>query len=316
MIFLPTIDECCLSQVHPDFAPRAPCGPGGDSFRRPSSAAVLAARTTSSSGAPRCSLLGTALGSGGALSSSAAQARPQSEAVSGTGGGARAAPTLPNLPDSSPYEEQGRPTISSSHASPTDRLWRCFFRLALDSPSTSELRTVFSRVCGDAFAGNGPISSALRSCVFGSSPEATNKSAVLITSGTWKAVDAMGGVVAEFPHRLHQLLMKKTSTPSTSRAENHRSQNTADIGMEMTACRLDFFTLGRLLRPLALGRTGNISTPAAVQQLFCHEVFIKVATLVNKSTQTKWLCRRILRTFALKDVKFTRGTRARGHVPR
>lgn len=277
-----------LSQVHPDFAPRTPCGPGGDSFCRPSSTAVLAARTTVSSTTPSCLLRSTVPESGAAASSPAVAARPQVGAASGGGRGPRTVPTLSNLPNGGPDEDQqDRPTDSSSYASPTDRLWRRFFLLALDSPSTSELRSVFSRACSDAFAGDGPVSSALRSPVFRSSSAAKAKTTVLITSEVWKAVDAMGGVAAEFPHRLHQLLLKETSTSSPSRAENYRRETVVDTsGVELTACRLDFFTLGRLLRPLVLGRTGDISTPAAVQQFFCHEVAVE-PTLVNEATPKK-----------------------------
>ena len=252
--------------MHPDFAPRTPCGPGGDSFRRPSSTSVLAARTTTPSAAPR---------TGPTASSPAAPARPQSEPASGADRGARTVPVLSHLPVGSPYDT---PAGSSAYASSNDRLWGHFFLLALDSPSPFELRTVFSRACNDGFAGDGPISLALRSRVFASSSEATAKTAVLITSEVWKAVDAMGGVVAEFLHRLHERLMEEAPTSSTSSAENRHRENAADAdiaGVELTACRLDFFTLGRLLRPLVLGRTGNISTPAAVQQFFCHEVRIK-----------------------------------------
>lgn len=241
--------------MHPDFAPRAPCGPGGDSFRRSPSTAVLAARTT----VPL------------AASSPLLAARPTSEAASGRGGGTTTGtvPTLSSLPQNGPHgDQQG----SSSYASSTDRLWGRFFILALDSPSTSELRSVFSRACGDAFAGDGPVSSALRGPVFGASCDAAAKTTVLITSEIWTAVDAMGAVVAEFPQRLNQLLLKETSalSPSPSRAENCRRETAADI--ELMACRLDYFTLGRLLRPLVLGRTGGISTPTAVQRFFCHEV--------------------------------------------
>lgn len=222
---------------------------------------MLAARTTGSSAAPR---------SGAAASSLAVPAGPQSEPARGVNRTTGTVPDFSNLPGSSPHENlEG----SSSYASSNDRLWRRFFFLALDSPAAPELRTVFSRACSDAFAGNGPVSSVLRTRGFGSSSEATPKTAVLITSEVWKAVDAMGGVVADFPHRLHQLLKKETPTSSASHVESHRRQNAADTaGVELAACRLDYFTLGRLLRPLVLGRTGNISTPAAVQQFFCHEV--------------------------------------------
>lgn len=213
----------------------------------------------------------TTIGSGARASSPAAPAIPQRDVSSTAGGRARTVSKLPGLPESDAYEDQDRLT-GSSCASSTDRLWRRFFRLALDSPSTSELRTVFSRACGDAFAGDGPMSSALKNRVVGSSDD-TAKKAVLITSEVWKAVDAMSGVAAEFPYLIHQRLLKEISTSSSSRAENHRREIAADsTGLELSACRLDFFTLGRLLRPLVLGRTGNISTPAAVQRFFCHEV--------------------------------------------
>ena len=266
--------------MHPDFAPRAPCGPGGDSFRRPSSTSVLAARTTTSSSAPRTEA---------AASSPAVPARPQSEPAGGADGRARTVPVLSNLPGSSPHET---PAGSYSHASSNDRLLRRFVRLALDSPSAPELRTVFSRACSDAFAGTGPISSALSIPVSGACSEATSKTAVLITSEVWKAVDAMGSVVAEFLHRLHQLLKKEASASSISRAENDRRENAGDIaGEELTACRLDYFSLGRLLRPLVLARTGNISTPAAVQQFFCHEV-TGILALAKESSPTKRLAKK------------------------
>eukprot|EP00903_Cladosiphon_okamuranus_P016193 g14943.t2 len=61
--------------------------------------------------------------------------------------------------------------------------------------------------------------------------------------------------------------------------------NTADPGVELTASRLDYFTLGRLLRPLFLGRTGNISTAAAVQQFFCHEIMREIVEPLRESWQ-------------------------------
>lgn len=326
---------CCLvcslhtlsffSQVHPDFAPRAPSGPGGDSFVRPCSTAVLAARTKGAppAGGPTSAPPSYSSQPGVALSpvnTTARLARAESflatasiAATSGGGGGG--GPAVPTVPTVRPVLDgahsnrlqagQREHPVSSSYASPTDRLWRRFSILALESPSTSELRSVFSRACSDAFTGDGSISSAVRgpSCRL-ASDATTPKTAVLITSEVWKAVDAMGGVAAEFLARLHQLLLDESSLPSsssssscaggaaagagagvgagvgaggaraaTSRADARRESGAAVAATaELAACRLDYFTLQRLLRPLVLRRTGDISTPAAVQRFFCHEV--------------------------------------------
>lgn len=285
---------CPMMQVHPDFAPRAPSGPGGDSFGRPpSSTAVLAARTRDSSHAGRPgpsnaapSIQASAPGSGARAAAPSAPAN-QSQGGSGggkmTGEGAATVKTLPTLPVSGSLdaEQQGRQPQGFSHPSSTDRLWTRFSVLALDPPSTSELRSVFSHVFSDAFAGDGPISSAIYSSP---SDDATTKATSIITSEVWKAVDAMGSVAAEFLDRLHERLLKETSpSRSTFAAGGAGAAGGAttaplrvgfqrDSLVDIAACRLDFFTLGRLLRPLVLGRTGGISTPAAVQSFFCHEV--------------------------------------------
>lgn len=284
-----------ISKVHPDFAPRAPAGPNGDSLFRPASMAVLVARTKGypPAGGPGLAAQNTSLRptiqASGVIKAAAAPSRVSQE------GNRRSGPagefsTVPTLRNPSGTHQDGQllqqTSGSSSYASSTDRLLRRFSILALDAPSSSELRSVFSRACNGAFAVDGPVFSAV-----GGSQGCPSDSAksVLITSEVWKAIDAMGGVAAEFLHRLHQRLLKEpslTSSSSTCRngarsvstggsrpAEGGAFREDFGDGNGLSACRLDYFALGRLLRPLVLGRTGDISTPTAVQRLFCHEVY-------------------------------------------
>ena len=226
---------------------------------------------------------------GRATASSAAASQTHLGGAGGrqTGGGAPTLPALSYLSHSAGpnAEQQGQQVQGHSSASSADRLWRCFSVLALDSPSASELRSIFSHVFSDAFAGDGPISSAIGRPA--SNGATTTKTTNIITSEVWKAVDAMGGVAAEFLSRLHPRLLKEASSSWSSstadggakamptRATFQRAPAAATPGVGLAACQLDFFTLGRLLRPLVLGRSGTISTPAAVQRLFCHEVRLR-----------------------------------------
>lgn len=305
------------SQVHPDFSPRAPSGPGGDSFRRPCSTAVLAARTRRApAGRPTAPPIPSLLGAASSLVHTAARSTSTesllvtSSAATGRGGSTvPTTPTVRTVPDeldnSHLQEGKREESGSSSYASPTDRLWRRFSILALESPSTSELRSVFSRACSDAFAGGGSISSAVRGPTCRLSPDTTTqKAAVLITSEVWKAVDAMGGVTAEFLARLYPRLLTETSLlPSSSscagaadagagaaasRSGFHRESAAAIAATaELAACRLDYFTLQRLLRPLVLRRTGDISTPVAVQRFFCHEVCLSETLIIFRGPMTE-----------------------------
>ncbi|CAM9191667.1 unnamed protein product [Ectocarpus sp. 4 AP-2014] len=313
-----------MCQVHPDFAPRAPSGPVGDSFSRPSTVAVLAARTSlnspvsgSTSATPAYSLGSTTSGSGATLEPTAGAPARLSMMGSANGGPAGGGgPTVPSLlnPLDRNHEDgqQGRQPLGlSSHASSTDRLWTRFAILALDAPSTCELRSVFSRACSDAFAGEGSVCSAVKGPIGRFS--APTKTTMLITSEVWKAVDAMAGVTADFLQRLHQRLLEESSSSSKpsplfllSRGARQSSAGGADGqaaasrlgrlldtgavaggGLGEAACRLDYFSLGRLLRPLVLGRSGNISTPAAVQRFFTHEIMREVVEPLRESSQRK-----------------------------
>lgn len=295
--------------MHPDFAPRAPSGPVGDSLSRPSTAAVLAARTRlhapaggSTAASPPYSLGSTPSGSGVTLEPTAGASTRlgMMGSVNGgpAGGGGPTVPSLLNPLDSNQEDgQQGRqPSGLSSHASSTDRLLTRFAILALEAPSTSELRSVFSRACSDAFAGAGSVCSALKGPTGRFS--APTKTTMLITSEVWKAVDAMAGVTADFLQRVHQRLLEESSSsspPSPLSLLSRRARQppaggadgqaaasrlgflrdtgaVAGGGVGEAACRLDYFALGRLFRPLVLARTGNISTPAAVQRFFTHEV--------------------------------------------
>ncbi|CAM9401133.1 unnamed protein product [Ectocarpus fasciculatus] len=314
-----------MCQMHPDFAPRAPSGPVGDSFSRPSTAAVLAARTrlhypagASTAAAPAYSLGNTTPGSGATLEPTAGAPPRLSMAGSANGGlaggGGPTVPSLLNPLDSNPEDgQQGQqPPGFSSHASSTDRLWTRFAILALDAPSTCELRSVFSRACSDAFAGEGSVCSAMKGPRGRFS--APTKTTTLITSEVWKAVDAMAGVTADFLQRLHHRLVEESSASSSPPPMlsllSHRARQpsaggaggqeavsrlgllrdtgaVAGGGVGEAACRLDYFALGRLLRPLVLGRTGNISTPAAVQRFFTHEIMCEVVEPLRESSQRK-----------------------------
>lgn len=145
-------------QVQPDFSPRAPSGPGGDTFRIPFFTSVLAARTTSppadATENSRYSQIlrpnpgGTAVGTGSAAPV------PSSHAANTAHGTSR--PCADRGEMSSPTS-----THACGFASATDRLWRRFSILSLDAPSTAELRTVFAHACSDSFGGDGPASSSM-----------------------------------------------------------------------------------------------------------------------------------------------------------
>ncbi|CAM9120215.1 unnamed protein product, partial [Ectocarpus sp. 13 AM-2016] len=313
-----------MCQVHPDFAPRASSGPVGDSFSRPSTAAVLAARTSlhspasgSTTATQAYSLGSTTSGSGATLEPTAgAPARLGIMGSANTGSASGGGPTVPSLLSplkrSSEDGQQGRqPPGLSSHASSTDRLWTRFAILALDAPSTCELRSVFSRACSDAFAGEGSVCSAVKGPIGCFS--AATKTTVLITSEVWKAVDAMAGVTADFLQRLRQRLLEESSSsskpsplsllfrgarqPSAGGADGQAAASRLGLlwdtgavaggGVGEAACRLDYFSLGRLLRPLLLGRTGNISTPSAVQRFFTHEIMREVVEPLRENSQRK-----------------------------
>ncbi|CAM9710872.1 unnamed protein product [Scytosiphon promiscuus] len=301
------------SQVHPDFAPRAPAGPDGDSLLRPTSMAVLAARTRGcpTAGEPglaahNSSLRHTIPASGAMndFSTAASAAAPSHLSQAGVGrrggpvGEFSTVPTPLNPSSTQDAQQLRQPRTSSSFASSSDRLLRRFCILALDAPSSAELRSVFSRACNGAFSVDGPVFSAVGAST--TCPSGSAKS-VLITSEVWKAIDAMGGVAAEFLHRLHQRLRKESSLRPTSSSCGNGARGESLDGRRpaggvasrmksgersgLSACRLDYFALGRLLRPLVLGRTGDISTPTAVQRLFCHEIIREIVEPLHESRQ-------------------------------
>lgn len=243
--------------MQPDFIPRAPSGPGGDSFRRPSFASVLAARTTKDNNQITM-----------AAKPSLPRAAPTATGVFGTKeGGASSASAFPTPLSVDELHENER---QQCRAFASDRLWRSFCVLALDSPSTSELKSVFAHTCSDAFGGDGPVSSAM-----GGAPSNT----MLFSGEVWTAVDALGGFVAEFLVRVQRRLrdlgvgahIGGNSFGPTSRRSFGGNSKDNDMA-EAAIPRLDYFSLIRILRPLLLGKTGGVTTPAAVLRLGCHEV--------------------------------------------
>ena len=248
------------SQVKPDFIPRSPAGPGGDSYTRPLSASILAARTTS----PTTTSISP--------TSSTSMTLP-TRAEKSVGGGSSA--PISTTPAGNHLGQQQQIAHQLEAASANVRLWRRFSILALDAPSTAELRTVFSRACSDAFGGNGPVSSAL------SGPRSDT---VLLSSETWTTIDGLGGIATEFLHRLHLRLRDKTTesgksyytgASAPSRFDDNDYEVVGAAGT-LAGVHLDYFTLGRLLQPLVMARTCGISTPAAILRLWCHEVRINL----------------------------------------
>lgn len=161
-----------------------------------------------------------------------------------------------------------------------DRLWRRFSILALDAPSTAELRTVFARACSDVFGGDGPVSSALG--------RQRSNSTTFFSSQTWETMDTLGGIAAEYLYRLQRSLREIGNARTGNGGVGKGGRGTTMSGRGLGSCdehaeatashsaaasgRLDYYALARILRPLVLARAGGVSTPASVLQLWSHEV--------------------------------------------
>lgn len=244
------------SQVPPDFIPPAPAGPGGDSYSRPPSASILAARTTFPTAASI------------SLSSTVSMALRATRGMSMSGRGSGQPSTIPKHFVSQQQKNAFHPSVTSSNA----RLWRRFFILALDAPSPAEVRTIFVRACSDVFGGDGSVSSALGG---------PRSNTAFLSNEVWTAVHALGEIATDF---LHLLQLRLQGTPLESDTTRYssvciQSSRTNWMGYEgsrasaaLAAVRFDFFSLGRLLRPLVIARRGGVSTPATVLRLWCHEV--------------------------------------------
>lgn len=240
-------------QVPPDFIPPAPTGPGGDSYSRPSSASILAARTT----------FPTAASISQSSTASMALRATRGMSMSGTGSGRPS--TIPENFIIQQQQNAFHPSVASSNA----RLWRRFFILALDAPSAAEMRTIFVRACSDAFGGDGPVSSALGG---------PRSNSAFLSNEVWTAVDALGEIAIDFLQLLQQRLRGTPPERGTTRYSSvgiHSSRTNCEgsrASAALAAVRFDFFALGRLLRPLVIARRGGVSTPATVLCLWCHEV--------------------------------------------
>lgn len=150
-----------LAQVQPDFIPWASSGSGGDTFQRLPSISILAAATT----APHHSQIDSQtkpLAGGSARGYPSASGVQKASNTSSTSGGAGNPASGKALSaEGIAMQHSENPSDSSYRPSGTDRLWRRFTVVTLDSPTTPELRTVFSRACNDAFGGEGPVFSAM-----------------------------------------------------------------------------------------------------------------------------------------------------------